>query len=344
MKTLSLLLSLTIVTGAAAQKPLDRGIHKRKTGGVSILWGKNKQPAHVASHEEVTALPPLAPADMVLPRTTTWMASSSGHFKRTPGLTRGTSYAPIVAPLEQKGAVRARPPSAEKRMLHRPFSRMDSPSDGEATYDWASVSGLAMGLLALLLIDSSSFLTVILWLLGLGFSVYGMSRTKTATCEAADWPFWESSSLASPRWRSFWEWSRGSSEFSNLDPIFIQMTESTPHQAVLQGAPLLANIRMTFIMLTILILVLLSLLLRLVFIFFPKHIFLRFNVRFVIYPFSRLLMRIVGIKLVVEGKMPSSRHLIVSNHQGVFDSLLLMALSPCMVISKLAHPKHEGHW
>ena len=111
------------------------------------------------------------------------------------------------------------------------------------------------------------------------------------------------------------------------------MTESTPHQAVLQGSPLLAKIRMTFIMLTIFILVLLSLLLRLVFIFFPKHLFLRFNVRFVIYPFSRLLMRIVGIKLVVEGKMPSSQHLIVSNHQGVLDSLLLMALSPCMVIS-----------
>ena len=75
---------------------------------------------------------------------------------------------------------------------------------------------------------------------------------------------------------------------------------------------MLAKIRMTFIMLTILILVLLSLLLRLVFTFLPKHLFLRFYVRFVIYPFSRLLMRIVGVKLVVQGKMPSSRHLIVS--------------------------------
>ena len=111
------------------------------------------------------------------------------------------------------------------------------------------------------------------------------------------------------------------------------MTESTPHQDVLQGSRILAKIRMTFIMLTIFILVLLSLLLRLVFTFLPKHLFLRFNVRFVIYPFSRLLMRIVGVKLVVQGKMPSSRYLIVSNHQGVLDSLLLMALSPCMVIS-----------
>ena len=96
---------------------------------------------------------------------------------------------------------------------------------------------------------------------------------------------------------------------------------------------MLAKIRMIFIMLVILMMALLSLLLRLVFLFFPTHLFLRFNVRFVIYPFSRLLMRIVGVKLVVQGKMPSSQHLIVSNHQGVLDSLLLLALSPCMVIS-----------
>ena len=111
------------------------------------------------------------------------------------------------------------------------------------------------------------------------------------------------------------------------------MTTSNLHQDVLQGSRSLAKIRMTLIMLTIFILVLLSLLLRLVFTPLPQHLFLRFNVRFVIYPFSRLLMRIVGVKLIVQGKMPSSRHLVVSNHQGILDSLLLMALSPCMVIS-----------
>ena len=92
---------------------------------------------------------------------------------------------------------------------------------------------------------------------------------------------------------------------------------------------------MAFIMLTLFVLVLLSLLLRLVFFLFPRHLFLRFNVRFIIYPFSRLLMWIVGVKLVVEGKMPSSQHLVVSNHQGILDSLLHMALSPCMVISNM---------
>ena len=37
MKHLTVLLFLMVVTSAAAQKPLDRGIHKRKTGGVSFL-------------------------------------------------------------------------------------------------------------------------------------------------------------------------------------------------------------------------------------------------------------------------------------------------------------------
>ena len=41
------------------------------------------------------------------------------------------------------------------------------------------------------------------------------------------------------------------------------------------------------------------------------------------------------MKLVVEGKMPSSQHLVVSNHQGILDSLLHMAISPCMVISNM---------
>ena len=64
----------------------------------------------------------------------------------------------------------------------------------------------------------------------------------------------------------------------------ISVNSSKSHEAVLQSSRVLAKIRMTFIMLTILILVLLSLLLRLVFTFLPKHLFLRFNVRFVIYP------------------------------------------------------------
>ena len=178
MKTLSLLLSLLFATTALAQKPLDRGIHKRKTGGVSILWGKQKEPAHVTFHEEVTALPPLAPAHMVLPRTTTLMESSVVISTELPVPRRERRTHRLLRPLNRRGLSVLALPSAEKRMLHRSFFKVDSPVDEEASYDWASITGLAMGLVALLLIDSSSFLTVILWLLGLGFSVYGVFRTK----------------------------------------------------------------------------------------------------------------------------------------------------------------------
>ena len=44
-------------------------------------------------------------------------------------------------------------------------------------------------------------------------------------------------------------------------------------------------------------------------------------------------MKIVGVRITVKGVIAKSNLLIVSNHQGVIDSLLHMALSPCMVIS-----------
>ena len=108
------------------------------------------------------------------------------------------------------------------------------------------------------------------------------------------------------------------------------MQELTPK---LKSSKFLAYSRLALIMLTVLLLVSLSLILRVIFLLLPRHYFLRVNVRFIIYPFSRLIMRIVGVRLIVIGKIAKSNLLIVSNHQGIIDSLLHMALSPCMVIS-----------
>ena len=104
-------------------------------------------------------------------------------------------------------------------------------------------------------------------------------------------------------------------------------------QPKLKSSKFLAFIRLSLIMLTLVLLVSLSVMLRIVLFFLPRHYFLRFNVRFIIYPFSRILMRIVGVRISVKGEIAKSNLLIVSNHQGVIDSLLHMALSPCMVIS-----------
>lgn len=101
----------------------------------------------------------------------------------------------------------------------------------------------------------------------------------------------------------------------------------------LKSSRLLGYSRLALIMLTVVVLVSLSIILRVIFLLLPRHYFFRVNVRFIIYPFSKLLMRIVGVRLNVIGKIAKSNLLIVSNHQGIIDSLLHMALSPCMVIS-----------
>ncbi len=105
------------------------------------------------------------------------------------------------------------------------------------------------------------------------------------------------------------------------------------HPTKLNSSKFLAYFRLALIMLILVLLVSLSVILRIILFFLPRHYFLRFNVRLIIYPFSRLLMRIVGVRLTVIGEIAKSHLLIISNHQGIIDSLLHMALAPCMVIS-----------
>ena len=190
MKFLSLLLSMLFVTVVVAQKPLDRGIQKRKTGGVSFLFGKTKGHADARFGEEVATLKTLAPASVKSPL-------ASGRLMQTPVAFATETLAfkerrarRSVRPLNRKGISVVVLPSSKTRLLRRPFSKMVSTAEEEATYDWASITGLAMGLLALLLIDSSSFLTVILWLLGLGLSVYGLFRTKNRNLRGRKLAVW----------------------------------------------------------------------------------------------------------------------------------------------------------
>lgn len=67
---------------------------------------------------------------------------------------------------------------------------VNSPNDGEATYDWASIAGLALSLLTLALIDSSSALVLLLWLLGLVFSVFGLFRTQNGNLRGRKLAVW----------------------------------------------------------------------------------------------------------------------------------------------------------
>ena len=170
---------MLIVTVAAAQKPLDRGIHKRKTGGVSFLFGKKKDHADARLSEEVATLETLTPTNVIVPHASTELVETPVAFAtETPAPLKERRARRSLRPLNKRGLSVLVLPSSKNRMLHRPFFRMTSPNEGEATHDWASITGLALGVLALALIDSGSILAVWCWLLGLGFSVYGLFRTR----------------------------------------------------------------------------------------------------------------------------------------------------------------------
>ena len=96
---------------------------------------------------------------------------------------------------------------------------------------------------------------------------------------------------------------------------------------------LLPTLRISTILMVVSFMILFSLIMRVLLAPFPPHVFVRYNTRWIIYPASQLLMRVIGVRMRVIGDISKSQQLVVSHHQGVIDSLMLMALSPCMVIS-----------
>ena len=182
---------MLFVTVSLAQKPLDRGIHKRKTGGVSFLFGKTKDRADARFGRRGRRNGnPCASQGVCAPCIPQIGGNPCGLGNGNSCSIQGTPRTPIGATLEQKGLSALVLPNSKKRMLHRPFSRMTSPNDGDAPHDWASITGLALGVLALALIDSGSILMVWFWLLGLGFSVYGLFRTRNGNLRGRGLAVW----------------------------------------------------------------------------------------------------------------------------------------------------------
>jgi 1-acyl-sn-glycerol-3-phosphate acyltransferase len=83
---------------------------------------------------------------------------------------------------------------------------------------------------------------------------------------------------------------------------------------------------------TILFSVLISICLRILSLPVP-NLYYRLNTKYVIRLSAKLLLIIFGVKIKVKGKLLQTPTILVSNHWGYLDSLLLMSLSPCMLIS-----------
>lgn len=81
--------------------------------------------------------------------------------------------------------------------------------------------------------------------------------------------------------------------------------------------------------------VVLSLVLRLLLLFTTKWFYININTKYIIRPLSRCLLFLAGVKIKKTGDVDITNSIIVSNHWGYIDSLVLMALSPCIVISNV---------
>ena len=81
--------------------------------------------------------------------------------------------------------------------------------------------------------------------------------------------------------------------------------------------------------------IIMSMLFRIIIIFLGKWRFIHLNTKYVIKWTSRIILFICGVKINSSCNYNFSQSIIVSNHWGYLDSLILMAYSPCLVISNV---------
>jgi hypothetical protein len=196
MKCFALFLSLMVVTAAFAQKPLDRGIHKRKTGGVSLLFGKRtiKAEGHAKANAfgELVSLEILSPAALPVQQDLRVLLvqarqvndlCSANETRATPDEKQRMS----LLSSNRIGLVAG--PVLDKRLFRRAMPSISRTRPNSDSLDWVSL--LAM-LLATLGLVATGFVmgwwggflkgadTLALWFLSLGFLLgfLGLRRTR----------------------------------------------------------------------------------------------------------------------------------------------------------------------
>lgn len=92
----------------------------------------------------------------------------------------------------------------------------------------------------------------------------------------------------------------------------------------------------TILLLTVISIgIIISILLRIVIVFSGKWRFIQINTKYVVRWTSKILLAVCGVKISGSHNFNISNSIIVSNHWGYLDSLILMAFSPCLVISNV---------
>ena len=168
---------MLVVTAAVAQKPFDRGIHKRTTGGVSFLFGEKKakdaDKVDVVALDDVVALETMAPslvANDLAPATLLEPQVAAIAMTEPMDVEEVILTDRVLRKLNRKGLTMVAGPTAEKRLFRRANPLMANPADSDAAFDWASIVGFVTGVLG--------WFVPGLWLLGIIFGAIGMKRTK----------------------------------------------------------------------------------------------------------------------------------------------------------------------
>ena len=81
--------------------------------------------------------------------------------------------------------------------------------------------------------------------------------------------------------------------------------------------------------------VFISVILKILLFFSNKWLYIKINTKYVLRPILRILLFVIGVKVTLPKDIAISNAIIVSNHWGYLDSLLLMAFFPSMVISNV---------
>ena len=156
MKCIALLFSFLVVTLTAAQKPLDRGIHKRKTGGVSLLFGDNNNRNNAKDAFDVAAelepLPPVAFSTSIDPGRPLTCPLCMEHADVANATTQRPRVLRFLLPLNARRLSPVAGSSVDRRLFRRARPSIPVPKRDSAAVDRVSLAALVfivLGLLAL---------------------------------------------------------------------------------------------------------------------------------------------------------------------------------------------------
>lgn len=186
-RRLLFVLSMFFVSVAVAQRPLDRGIHKRSTGGYSFLFGHKKGGNHAISADESQVLQPKMPISLPTADSPVATLQAPSDGMAVAPVFKPRALGRVLRPLKKRKFGAIARVSTHDRALHRAARRPLNAAENDSEFDVVSVAAFSSTLLGILtyclswivsVLPVSVLLSLFLMLLGSIMGIVGLSRTK----------------------------------------------------------------------------------------------------------------------------------------------------------------------